>query len=178
MLGKFLELESEFMLFVQEFLRNDGLTLFFAFITGLGNSGCIWQLVSVLLMIPERTRRVGCMGICALLLSLLVNNMILKNLVARARPYDAIPALLPLIRKPGGFSFPSGHTASSFAAAGLFVRNLPRGLGVPLLLLAVLIGISRVYLGVHYPSDVIAGALSGWLISMAVENFTCQKQRK
>ena len=176
--GRFLELESECMLFVQEFLRNDGLTLFFACVTGLGNSGFIWQLASMLLLIPERTRKVGCMGICALFLSFLVNNMILKNLVARARPYDAIPALLPLIKKPGGFSFPSGHTASSFAAAGLFFRNLPRGLGVPLLILAVLIGLSRVYLGVHYPGDVVAGALSGWLIGMAVENFACQKQRK
>lgn len=178
MFDTFLEFEKECMLFVQESLRYDGLTPFLTFITGLGNAGLIWQLASVLLLIPERTRKVGFMAIGALLLSLLVNNIILKNLVARVRPYDAIPTLIPLIKKPGEFSFPSGHASSSFAAAGLFFRNLPRGLGVPLLLLAVLISLSRVYVGVHYPSDIIVGALSGWLIGVAVEKICLPNAEK
>lgn len=178
MFDTFLEFEKECMLFVQESLRYDGLTPFLTFITGLGNAGLIWQLTSVLLLIPKGTRKVGFMVIGALLLSLLVNNIILKNLVARVRPYDAIPTLMPLIKKPGEFSFPSGHASSAFAAAGLFFRNLPRGLGVPLLLLAVLISLSRVYVGVHYPSDVIVGALSGWLIGMVVEKICLPNAEK
>ena len=101
------------------------------------------------------------MGICSILLSLMVNNVFLKHLVARSRPFDVIAALHPLISKPTDYSFPSGHTACSFAVGFLLFRKLPKKFGIPCLLLAILIGFSRIYVGVHYPSDVIAGAVSG-----------------
>ncbi len=82
-------------------------------------------------------------------------------MVGRIRPYDTIEGLVPLIGKPRDYSFPSGHTGSSFAAAWVLYRRLPKRLGIPALALAGLIGISRLYLGVHYPTDVLFGVLSG-----------------
>ena len=82
---------------------------------------------------------------------------------------NAIGELVPLIPKPTDFSFPSGHTACSFAAGFLLFRKLPKKYGIPVLLLAVLISFSRLYVGVHYPSDVIAGTVSGICISYLAE---------
>ena len=89
----------------------------------------MWVLVSIVMLVPEKTRRIGIAGILALLVSLLINNIILKNLVARVRPYEVIEGLIPLIRRPRDYSFPSGHTASSFAAAWVFIKIFPGGSG-------------------------------------------------
>ena len=89
------------------------------------------------------------------------NNILLKNLVARVRPYYAVEGLTPIVTKPSEFSFPSGHAAISFASAGVFYRKLPRKYGVPAVVMAGLISLSRLYVGVHYPTDVLMGILSG-----------------
>lgn len=149
------------LLFIQENIRNAFLTPVFTAITVLGNGGIVWIVLSLLLMIPRRTRKVGLAGLLALLISLMINNLTLKNLVARIRPYDTIEGLTPLIPRPWDYSFPSGHTGSSFASAWVFYRKLPGKLGIPALLLAGLIGFSRLYLGVHYPTDVLFGVFSG-----------------
>ena len=86
---------------------------------------------------------------------------ILKNLVARTRPYEMVEGLVPLIGRPRDYSFPSGHTGSSFASAWVLFRKLPAGYGISALVLAGLIGISRLYVGVHYPTDVLFGVLGG-----------------
>lgn len=111
------------------------------------------------------------MGLLALLGSLLVNNILLKNIVERPRPYDIIEGLQPLITRPKDFSFPSGHTGSSFAAAAVFYRNLPKQFGIWMILLAALIGVSRLYLGVHYPTDVLAGMLLGVALGYGAERL-------
>jgi len=167
MLETLTRFEGGVLLYIQDNLRSELLTPFFRLITGLGNGGFIWILISCLLLLFPKTRRIGCMSLLALLLSYLVNNRCLKILVARSRPFDTFQTLIPLIGKPRDFSFPSGHTASSFAAASVFFRKLPVWAGAPLLILAVLIGISRLYVGVHYPGDVLAGMASGWLLGMA-----------
>lgn len=154
-------MDAEILLFLQDTVRNPVLTPVFQVITTLGNGAIFWVLASVALLVPRKTRSIGFTGILALLVSLLVNNIILKNLVARTRPYEVIEGLVPLIRKPWDYSFPSGHTGSSFASAWVFYRKLPRRFGIPALVLAGLIGFSRLYLGVHYPTDVLFGAVSG-----------------
>lgn len=155
------ELESGILLFIQDYIRNPVFNPFFITVTKLGNAGFIWVVLSVFLLIPRRTRRIGFMSILALLDSLLLNNLILKNLVERTRPYDIINQLEPLIQKQKDYSFPSGHTGSSFAAATVLYRNLPKKEGVWAMLLAVLIGVSRLYVGVHYLSDVLFGMMTG-----------------
>ena len=127
----------------------------------LGNAAVVWILISLGMSASRKTRKTALMCAVALLVSLLINNMVLKNIVGRIRPYEAIAGLVPLIGKPRDYSFPSGHTASSFAAAWVLFRRLPKRFGIPALMLAGLIGISRLYLGVHYPTDVLFGVISG-----------------
>ncbi len=165
MIEYLLELDANILLWIQEYVRNDLLTPFFTVITKLGDAGMVWILVSAALLLSKKTRKIGVMGFCALIFSVLLNNVCLKNLVARTRPFDAIEGLVPLVRRPTDFSFPSGHAASSFCAAGVFVRKLPRPAGGLLFLLAILISISRLYVGVHYPSDVLVGVIDGLLLS-------------
>lgn len=163
------ELEEGILLFVQNHVRNDILTPFMKAVTMLGDLGAVWILISVGLCLFKKWRRTGEMGLCAAVLSLLVNNMFLKHFVGRVRPFTVIKELVPLIQKPTDPSFPSGHTACAFAVGFLLFRRLPKRYGLPCLLLAILIGLSRIYLGVHYPSDVLAGAISGIAISYAAE---------
>lgn len=171
-----MNLDSEILLWIQECLRNPVLTQIVTIITRLGDKGMIWILISGVLMLFPKTRKIGAASLAALLGSYLINNLWLKNLIARGRPFDCIPGLIPLIHKPEDFSFPSGHTGSSFAAAWVFYRNLPRRYGIPALILACLIGFSRLYLGVHYPSDVLAGMLIGIGIAYLTEKLLLGKR--
>lgn len=171
MLEAIVELDGNILLFIQEVIRNPILTPVFQFVTTLGNAGMIWILICILLLLRKSTRRIGWMGLLALLGSLLVNNILLKNIVERPRPYDIIEGLQPLITRPKDFSFPSGHTGSSFAAAAVFYRNLPKQFGIWMILLAALIGVSRLYLGVHYPTDVLAGMLLGVALGYGAERL-------
>ncbi len=162
-------MDADILMFIQENIRNEVLTPIVTAITTLGNSGIAWVILSLLLLIPRKTRKAGIMSLLALVVSLLINNMTLKNLVARIRPYETIEGLVPLIRRPWDYSFPSGHTGSSFASAWIFFRKLPKHYGIPALVLAGLIGLSRLYLGVHYPTDVLFGVFSGICSGMIAE---------
>ncbi len=132
-------------------------------VTSLGNGGMIWILLSVVLLIIPQTRKTGAVLAAALLLDVIFCNGIMKNVVARMRPYDRNPAVELLIPKPGDYSFPSGHTAASFASASALYFGGGRFLWKPALVLAVLIACSRLYLYVHYPTDVLGGAALGIL---------------
>ena len=163
------ELDGGILLWIQDYLRNPVLTPILKVITTLGNGGAIWILLTLLLLMLPKTRKVGCMMMAALLGTLLINNILLKNLVARTRPYEVIEGLTYLVRRPSEYSFPSGHAGSSFAAACVMLRKLPKRYGIPAFVLAVLIALSRLYVGVHDPRDVLFGVISGILISYAAE---------
>ena len=99
---------------------------------------------------------------------LLCTNVALKHLVGRARPWLSVEGLVPLVEEHDPNSFPSGHTCAAFAAASAWCRTLPRRwMKVTAVVLAALMGFSRLYVGVHFPSDVLAGMavglLCGWL---------------
>lgn len=177
MLQNLIAMEADILLWIQNNIRNDVLTPIFKFITTLGNAGVIWIVLSVGLLIPKKTRRVGVLALVSLLFSALIDNVILKNVVARTRPYDVIEGLTSLVGAQKDYSFPSGHTGSAFAAAGVMFRGLPKKFGIPILVFACLMGLSRLYVGVHYPSDVLGGAMIGtgialftyWLGTLVVE---------
>ncbi len=169
MLETLLNLDGGFLLFLQDSIRNPFLNSIMIFITSLGNGGMIWIAATILLLIPKKTRKVGAISGVALLLSLLINNNLIKNIVQRPRPFVTFTDLQIIIPTPSEFSFPSGHTSSSFAAAAVFYRHLPKKLGIPSVVLAGLIGFSRLYVGVHYPTDVIAGVIMGILLSYLAE---------
>lgn len=154
-------MEESILLGIQEHLRSPYLDPVMIFITHLGDSGWFWVVLTGIFLAFSKTRKMGVTSGLALLLSLLINNVCLKNLVARIRPYDQIEALTRLVGEQVDFSFPSGHSASSFAATFVIFLNLPKRYGVPALVLAGLIAFSRLYVGVHYPTDVLFGTLSG-----------------
>lgn len=142
-------------------------------VTSLGNIGIFWILTGLLMLFFKRTRRCGFTVLLALLFSLLAGNLILKNLVARSRPCWINPDVALLIPNPGDFSFPSGHTQASFAAAlSIFLCHRKAGIGA--LLLAAVIGFSRLYLYVHFPTDVLGGLLIGCVLALIAFGITGQ----
>jgi len=150
--------EAGFLTWIQENLRMPVLNEIMVGITTLGNGGVFWIVVALALLAFKKTRKAGIQCAAAMLLTLLVVNVTLKPSIARTRPYDLIEGLNILISRPHDFSFPSGHTANSFSCAWVMLRRLPRKFGVPALVLAILIAFSRLYVGVHFPTDVLGGA--------------------
>ena len=139
-------------------------------ITRLGDAGIIWIILTVLLLIIPKTRKTGVIMMAALLADVL---LCIKNLVARTRPFDVNTAVQLLVAKPRDYSFPSGHTAASFASVTALYLAGEKKMWKAALVLAVLIALSRLYLYVHYPTDIIGGvvfgSLSGYLGYKIVE---------
>ena len=129
-------------------------------VTALGNVGLVWIVLALMLICSKRYRTCGVAMAAALVLGLLLGNMILKPLVGRIRPFDVNPDIVLLIRAPLDYSFPSMHTCSSVACAGVLWRR-NRGWGTCAAVLAAAIAFSRLYLQVHYPTDVLAGMVLG-----------------
>ncbi len=142
----------------------------FETITHLGDAGLFWIILAVVLLFFKKTRKTGiCMGL-ALVLGLIFGNLILKNVFQRMRPFYYDSALISpetlLIDIPHDYSFPSGHTLASFnAALAIFWNN--KKWGVPALVLAALIAFSRLYLFVHFPTDILGGILLAFACSLA-----------
>ena len=134
-------------------------------ITLFGDAGIFWIAVAVLFLLTKKYRKTGLGMAFALVMGLLVCNICLKPAVARIRPYDFqmqyfAKEIQLLIEQQHDFSFPSGHTIASFEAAVVILLNNKK-LGIPAMILAVLIAFSRLYLYVHYPSDVIFSVILG-----------------
>ncbi len=140
----------------------------FRFITMLGDHGWIWICIACFLLINEKTRRTGIRMLLGMLLGFIMGNLILKNLLRRSRPVWIDKSVSPLIKEPIDYSFPSGHTLSSFIAA-LTIYRKNKKFGVPALILASLIAFSRLYLFVHFPTDVIGAIALALLITPAAE---------
>ena len=131
----------------------------------IGNNGVVWIVIALLLICFHKYRTAGLTILGALVLCVLIGDIALKPLIARMRPFAAQPGVSLLIPRPTDFSFPSGHTMSSFAAATvLFSAN--KRWGICGFALASLIAFSRLYLFVHYPSDIIGGMMIGVLVAL------------
>ena len=162
------EFEIKILDFIRERLACPFLDAVMPVITSLANGGIIWIITAVLLLLFKKTRKTGFSVALALITGLIIGNLILKNLVGRIRPYEFNEGVEILVARLSDFSFPSGHTLASFEAATvLLIRD--KRLGVPALVLAVAIAFSRLYLYVHYPTDVLAGIILGVLIGI----FAC-----
>lgn len=139
-------------------------------ITHLGDGGYFWIAIILLLLVFKKTRKYGVAMAIAMLMNLVLCNLTLKPLIARPRPF-ALREVTLLIPQPGEHSFPSGHTASSFAAAGALLFMGAKG-RIPALIMALLIGLSRLYLYVHYPTDVLGGILLGLACGFVAVHLT------
>jgi Membrane-associated phospholipid phosphatase len=158
-------METAILLFIQEYIRCDFLNPIVIFITHLGDAGIFWILLTVILLLFKKTRPIAYIMTVSMVLSLLINNGILKNTVMRIRPYDAIIGLNRIIEAQKDYSFPSGHSACSFAAAIVILKTTDKKYGIPVVILALFISLSRLYVGVHYPTDVLFGIVSGSIIA-------------
>lgn len=150
-------------------IANPVLDVFFALVTHLGDKGIVWILIAVLCLCFKKTRKCGIMLGIVLILGTLVGNMALKNIIARPRPFVQNPEMLKelLIAAPHGFSCPSGHTLSSIECAVVIFLNNKKW-GIPALVLAVLIAFSRMYLYVHFFTDILLGTLLGIVLGCLV----------
>lgn len=158
--------EFEFLYWLQG-QRTEWLDWLMPKITALGNVGIFWIVLGIVLVCIARTRRIGICMLISIGIGALIGNVLLKNLVARERPCWIDSQILLLIENPKDYSFPSGHTLVSFeGAVSIYKKN--RWWGVAALLLAVLIAFSRLYLFVHFPTDVLCGAVLGTAIAVLV----------
>ena len=148
--------EIEFLLWLQEVVPFKG---FFALITHLGDVGFFWIVLGLILVVNKKHRKQGFHLLIAIALMGLAVNVTIKPLVARIRPFNVYPIDL-LVNAPHGYSFPSGHTAVSFASAFVLGKCYPK-LKVPVYILAGIIAFSRLVLFVHYPTDVLCGMIVG-----------------
>ena len=162
---------------IQANLQSGLLDTIMPIITMLGDGGIFWIVCSVLFTLHPKTRRMGIAMAIAMAMGLVICNMILKPVVGRMRPYDYQINILGktwndllvggklLVDTPHDYSFPSGHTIACFeASVAIMLSN--KKLGIPALIIAVLVAFSRMYLYVHYPTDVIASIFLGSLFAV------------
>lgn len=200
--------EFQFLNWIQTNLRSETLDKIMPIITKFGDGGIFWIVITLLLFIPKRTRKYAHVSAFALIFCVVGGNLILKNLIARPRPFwlengnplallavdnpltrisvhDGVTVIPEgrtiiqlLVKAPTDFAFPSGHTQASFAAASS-ICMWKRKWGIPALILAALVAFSRMYLYVHYPTDVLAGICFGVgyaLVSLAICNKLFRKK--
>ncbi len=152
---------------IQDNLRCELLDNLMVFLSLIGEGGLVWFLIAVPMLFFKKTRVCAVVMIVSMGLVLVFGEFIMKNVFCRVRPCNVDTTLEMLIKRPKSYSFPSGHTSSSFAAAtSVFVFN--KKIGIATLTLAFLIGFSRLYNFVHFPTDVLAGMLFGILMSIFV----------
>ena len=159
-------------------LRNPVLDRMMVSISALGNGGMVWIILTIGMLIFKKTRKCGIVMALSLILMLLIGNVGLKNLIQRDRPCwidTSIPMLIPI---PHDYSFPSGHTYASFAAATALGLHYKKA-GILAFVLAVLIAFSRMYLFVHFFTDILGGILLGigtaFLAKKIVEQVVTKK---
>lgn len=152
------------------------------FFTYLGEVGIFWIATAIVFLCFKKTRKCGIYLAVALILDAVLVNLLLKNIVKRPRPFEYSEKLKDYIlflkyKLPNDYSFPSGHSAVSFCAFAVIWYFLGKK-SLPFAFTAVIIAFSRLYIGVHYPSDVILGAIIGFLIgvlSIILSNLVVKK---
>lgn len=173
--NKFLDFDLSVFEWIQS-IQNKALTAIFVTITTLGDEGIIFIAIALIFLFTKKYRKIGFAMLIALGVMTICNNLVLKELVARPRPYmlynidpeafslwggENAKYFFPhLVHYHTSYSFPSGHTSSAFAAA-FAILFYNRKIGIPMTVFAALMGLSRIYVEVHYCTDVIAGAIVG-----------------
>ncbi len=168
------EFDEAVLFHIQEQLKNPAMDRFMVFMTSLGNAGFLWILIAFLCLCRKRCQKCGISLLCAIFLTMLLGDDILKPLFGRVRPNMKFPEIPLLIGKVHSPSFPSGHTAVAFASAAV-IHSYYKIAGLLAYVVAALIAYSRLYLFVHYPTDILGGILLGsslaYLIVKALEKL-------
>lgn len=205
-MNSFTQLDGNLLIGIQRTLNADWLTPIMKAITFLGEGGYCWIAACILLLIFRRTRRLGIICTLSLAFTFICCNLVVKPLVDRTRPFEMFAAVTALLPHPGDASFPSGHSANAMGPAwAMLLASRPvrigsrksydetpclgwkgdgadprvvHKVGIIVVVLAVLIGLSRLYLGMHYPSDVVCGLLLGILCSSIVHTVIIKTEAK
>ncbi len=151
------------LFFIRDNLFCPFFDIFMPIITRLGDSGIVPIILALILALIPKTRKTGLSVGVAIILGFLVGNIFLKNAVGRIRPYEYLGLTDLLVGHLSDFSFPSGHTLVCFETATVIFIRERKIFGIPALILASLVAFSRLYLFVHFPTDVIAGVILGCL---------------
>ena len=159
------DIDFKILNFIQEYFSCGFLNFLMPKITFLGNGGMIWILTAFIMLFFAKYRKTGIIVGVGLFEGVIIGNVLLKNLMARERPCWINDTVNILISIPKDYSFPSGHTISSFIAATIIMHTDKR-MGIAAYVLASMIAFSRLYLYVHFPSDVLAGVLIGIIIGI------------
>ena len=167
-------MDEKILLFIQESLRCDQLTAVMRLFTKLGDAGIIWIIIGLGLLCFAAVRKKGVVYLSALAGTAIVNNLVLKPIIMRPRPYDSIEGLIVLTEKLSSYSFPSGHASSSFAAATALTLLFGKK-GAWSFIPAAIIAMSRPYLGMHYVTDIAAGAVLGALCAFCTVKLIRKK---
>lgn len=166
--------------FIREYLSSPVMDKIMVFVTRLGDAGILWIALTLLLLCSKKHRRTGVMMAVGLCFSLLVCNMMLKPWVARLRPFQVKEGAELLIKAPRDYSFPSGHTLASVVSATVLLLR-EKKLGYIALVAAVLIAFSRMYLYVHFPTDILGGIILGiaaGITSVKLVNYLLEKSKE
>ncbi|MEF2112569.1 MULTISPECIES: phosphatase PAP2 family protein [Clostridium] len=161
------KIDDYILFFIKKYGQNRCLDIIMPIVTFMGNMGIIWFIISIALILDKPYRIIGNSVILTLIISTIVGEGIMKHIVRRVRPCNKQDYVSNFYLKPTSYSFPSGHTLSSFAAAEMlsiyFIQYK-----LVFMIIAFLIALSRLYLYVHYPTDVIAGVIVGVLCSKII----------
>lgn len=167
-IGKRINIFDNYILFViNKYIQNKYLDKLMPVVTSMGNLGIIWIIMAIALILDKPYREIGDVVILTLIISTIVGEGIVKHIIRRVRPCNQKNSLNILISKPMSYSFPSGHTLSSFAVAEVLSMYFTE-YKLIFMIIAFLIALSRIYLYVHYPTDVIAGIILGILCSKLI----------
>lgn len=157
-------LDNSILTFIDSNMHNAALDKLLVFLTSIGNQGLVWIFFSLGLIITKKYRKIGLITLVALLFTTICGDLILKNIFQRIRPSADIAQIDMLVEKPTSYSFPSGHSGAAFAAAGVLAYYFKR-YAAGIYIFAALIAFSRLYVNVHYPTDVLVGTLLGFMWS-------------
>jgi undecaprenyl-diphosphatase len=160
------EFDNYSLALIQKYLQNKYLDILMRIMSFIGNLGIVWIIIAIPLILGNSHRVIGILIILTLIISTIIGEGIVKHIVRRVRPCNKEDNF-SLISKPTSYSFPSGHTLSSFAVAEMLSMYFIQYKFI-FMSVAVLIALSRLYLCVHYPTDVIAGSVIGVLCSKII----------
>ena len=167
-MSKLLYLDGQLLLTIQRLTKHKLLDKFFKTYTRLGDAGAMWIILGLVLIAIDSTRDTGLFLMLTLTITWILNTVILKKFLKRTRPFEVVEGVRLLIKSPKDTSFPSGHSSSSMACAMAVLLTAGNVLGMTCLVLALLMCFSRIYVGVHFPFDVIVGAFVGIIITIVL----------